>query len=128
LRALVVGGGPAGLTAAIALSQAGVDTGIVELTTDWRPAGVGIGLQSPPLRAMKALGLFEEIVQIGRPQPEIVIARADGEHVGVMPQVNVNDPDDPPFVNMSHRAPRAACPGGGTAWRACAAGHDHRCV
>lgn len=104
MRALVVGGGPAGLTAAIALSQAGVDTGIVELTTDWRPAGVGIGLQSPPLRAMKALGLFEEIVQIGRPQPEIVIARADGEHVGVMPQVNVNDPDDPPFVNMSRIA------------------------
>jgi 2-polyprenyl-6-methoxyphenol hydroxylase-like FAD-dependent oxidoreductase len=32
-RALIVGGGPAGLTAAIALSQAGVDCNIVELTT-----------------------------------------------------------------------------------------------
>lgn len=103
-RALIVGGGPAGLTAAIALSQAGVDCNILELTTDWQPAGVGIGLQSPPLRATKALGLFDEIVEIGRPQPEIVISRADGEQLGVMPQVNVNDPDDPPFVNMSRMA------------------------
>ena len=104
MRALVVGGGPAGLTAAIALSQAGVECNIVELTTNWQPAGVGIGLQSPPLRATKALGLFDEIVAIGRPQPEIVIARADGEQVGVMPQVNVNEPGDPPFVNMSRIA------------------------
>jgi 2-polyprenyl-6-methoxyphenol hydroxylase-like FAD-dependent oxidoreductase len=104
VRALIVGGGPAGLSAAIALAREGVDCNIAELTTDWRPAGVGIGLQSAPLRATKALGLFDEIVAIGRPQPEIVIARADGEQVGEMPQVNVNDPDDPPFVNMSRIA------------------------
>lgn len=104
MRALVVGGGPAGLSAAIALARAGADCNIIELTTDWRPAGVGIGLQSPPLRATKALGLFDEIVRVARPHRAIVIARADGEQLGLMPQVNVNDPDDPPFVNMSRTA------------------------
>jgi 2-polyprenyl-6-methoxyphenol hydroxylase-like FAD-dependent oxidoreductase len=103
-RALIVGGGPAGLAAAIALAQAGVDCEIVELTTDWRPAGVGIGLQSPPLRASKALGIFDEIVRVARAHPEIAIARADGEQVGLMPQLNVNGPDDPPFVTMSRIA------------------------
>jgi 2-polyprenyl-6-methoxyphenol hydroxylase-like FAD-dependent oxidoreductase len=43
-RALIVGAGPAGLTAAIALAQAGVDCNIVELTTAWSPAG---GLAEP---------------------------------------------------------------------------------
>ena len=81
-----------------------MDCNIVELTRDWRPAGVGIGLQSPPLRATKALGLFDDIIRVARPHREIAIARADGEQIGLMPQVNVNDPDDPPFVNMSRMA------------------------
>jgi 2-polyprenyl-6-methoxyphenol hydroxylase-like FAD-dependent oxidoreductase len=103
-RALIVGGGPAGLTAAIALSQADVDCTIVELATEWRPAGVGIGLQSPPLRATKALGLFDAIVGVARPHPEILLARADGRQIGLVPQVNVNAPEDPPFVTLSRIA------------------------
>ncbi len=103
-RALIVGGGPAGMTAAIALARAGVACSIVELETDWRPAGVGIGLQSPPLRATKALGLFDEIIRVARPHHEIAIRTADDQPIGLMPQINVNDPDDPPFVNMSRIA------------------------
>jgi 2-polyprenyl-6-methoxyphenol hydroxylase-like FAD-dependent oxidoreductase len=68
------------------------------------PAGVGIGLQSPPLRATRSLGLFEEIVRVGRPQPSLVIRRADGTQVADVPQLNVNGPGDPPFVNMSRIA------------------------
>jgi 2-polyprenyl-6-methoxyphenol hydroxylase-like FAD-dependent oxidoreductase len=103
-RALIVGGGPAGMAAAIGLTQAGVACEVVEVTTDWRPAGVGIGLQSPPLRATKALGLFDEILRVGRPQPHLDVCLADGTRVAELPQVNVNDPGDPPFVNMSRIA------------------------
>lgn len=48
--------------------------------------------------------MFDEILRVARPHREIVIARADGERIGTMPQVNVNDPGDPPFVNMSRIA------------------------
>jgi 2-polyprenyl-6-methoxyphenol hydroxylase-like FAD-dependent oxidoreductase len=103
-RALIVGGGPGGMTASIALARAGVQCTIFERDTDWAPAGIGIGLQSPPLRALKALDLFDDVVAVGHPTPEIDMLRADGEPLGRMPQVNVNDPDDPPFVTMPRTA------------------------
>lgn len=103
-RALVVGGGPGGMTGAIALARTGVSVQIAEIETDWRPAGIGIGLQSPPLRALKALDLFDDIVAVGRPHPVIEMLTVDGTKVGEMPQVNVNERDDPPFVTMSRMA------------------------
>ncbi|HEY2604194.1 MAG TPA: FAD-dependent monooxygenase [Thermoleophilaceae bacterium] len=103
-RALIVGGGPAGLTAAVALARQGVQSEIVEIDTDWRPAGVGIGLQSPPLRALKALDLFDPLVEVGWPHDSLDMLRADGAEIGLLPQVNVNDPGDPPFITMSRIA------------------------
>ena len=103
-RVLLVGGGIAGNTAAIALAQRGVDCVIAEIQESWGAAGIGIGLHSPVLRAAKALGLFDEIVRIGRPQPYLAMTRADGGLIAEIPQVNVNDPGDPPFVAMSRMA------------------------
>ena len=59
-RALIVGGGPAGLTAAIALARAGTSAVIVEIESEWTPEGVGLLLQTAPLRALQRLGLLEE--------------------------------------------------------------------
>ena len=41
-RVLVVGGGPAGMTAAIALRARGLEPEIVELDAAWAPLGVGL--------------------------------------------------------------------------------------
>jgi 2-polyprenyl-6-methoxyphenol hydroxylase-like FAD-dependent oxidoreductase len=103
-RVLIVGGGPGGMTASIALAARGIECEIAEIEGAWAPAGIGIGLQSAPLRALKALDLFEPLVQAGRPQTQIDMLLADGTQIGVMPQVNVNGPDDPPFITMSRRA------------------------
>jgi 2-polyprenyl-6-methoxyphenol hydroxylase-like FAD-dependent oxidoreductase len=92
------------MAAAIGLARAGVSCEIVEITTDWEPAGVGIALQSPPLRACKELGLFDELIRVGRVQPTVTIHTADGQLVVELPQMNVNDPDDPPLINMSRIA------------------------
>jgi 2-polyprenyl-6-methoxyphenol hydroxylase-like FAD-dependent oxidoreductase len=92
------------MTASIALARRGVQCEIVERNTDWRPAGVGIGLQSAPLRALKALDLFDPVVAASYPHPALEMLRADGERIAEMPQVNVNEPGDPPFVAMSRMA------------------------
>ncbi len=101
---LIVGGGPAGLTAGIALSQAGWHCRLVELMPEWRPSGVGIALQSPVLRAFKTLGLFDEVVKIAAPHAIIDLCTADGRRLAELPNPNVNDPEDPPFVNLSRIA------------------------
>ena len=100
-RVLIVGGGPAGMTAAIALAQRGVRSEIVEQEVDWRPAGIGIGLQSPPMRALRELGLLSQLQERSWHHAVIDMLRPDGMKVAEMPQVNVLGPDDPPFVTMS---------------------------
>ena len=100
-RALIVGGGPAGMTAAIALARRGVRSEIVERQVDWRPAGIGIGLQSPPMRALRELDLLSQLQERSWHHPVIDMMRPDGVKVAEMPQMNVLGPEDPPFVTMS---------------------------
>ena len=101
---LIVGGGPAGMASAIALTQAGVPCEIVEISEDWRPGGIGIALQSAPLRATKQLGIFDELLRVGRPHMFIDMCAPDGTRFAELPQVNVNDPQDPPFLGMARES------------------------
>ena len=100
-RVLIVGGGPAGMTAAIALARRGVGSEIVEREIDWQPAGIGIGLQSPPMRALRELDLLAPLQERSWHHAVIDMLRPDGTKVAEMPQMNVLGPDDPPFVTMS---------------------------
>jgi len=100
-RVLIVGGGPAGMTAAIALARRGVRCEIVELSEAWRPAGIGIGLQSPPMRALRELDLLSPLQARSWHHAVIDMMRRDGVKVAEMSQMNVLGPEDPPFVTMS---------------------------
>ncbi|WCB93301.1 Aurachin C monooxygenase/isomerase [Baekduia alba] len=66
-KALVVGGGIGGLTAAIALRGIGVDVDLVEKNPRWDVYGVGIIQPPNALRALDALGLAEACVAAGHP-------------------------------------------------------------
>ena len=92
------------MASAIALTHAGVGCEIVELSQDWRPGGIGIALQSAPLRAAKQLGLFDALVRVGRRHDFIDMCAADGTRFAEAPQVNVNEPNDPPFLGMARES------------------------
>src|SRR4051794_16916065 len=65
MRILIVGGGIAGLSAAIALRQAGFAPELIERRSAWQPAGSGIVLHANAMRVLHRLGLGEAVKRDG---------------------------------------------------------------
>jgi 2-polyprenyl-6-methoxyphenol hydroxylase-like FAD-dependent oxidoreductase len=81
-KALVVGGGPAGMAAAIGLRRLAVDVRLVELDPDWSASGIGLTLLGPTLRALSAIGVQDGCVAAGFPLEELRVLNAAGEVTG----------------------------------------------
>lgn len=65
MRAMIVGGGIGGLTAALSLHAAGIECSVVESAAALRPLGVGINLQPHAVRELTELGLGEDLAASG---------------------------------------------------------------
>jgi 2-polyprenyl-6-methoxyphenol hydroxylase-like FAD-dependent oxidoreductase len=80
-KVLIVGGGPAGLSAAITLARNGIDVDIAEINQDLRPLGSGIGLSGPSVRALRMVDeeLLRRCVSGGASHRSIGYGTADGQ-------------------------------------------------
>lgn len=76
--ALVVGGGIAGMTAAITLSRAGVRVEVIDHATDWKMVGAGLTLGAATLRALDRLGVLAEVMQRGHTHAGIQVCDVQG--------------------------------------------------
>jgi 2-polyprenyl-6-methoxyphenol hydroxylase-like FAD-dependent oxidoreductase len=81
-KVLIVGGGPAGTIAALALHEKGVEVEIVEIEDSFKAVGIGVNLQNSPLRALNELGLVEEIHELGHPINVVNMLNSDGQPLG----------------------------------------------
>ncbi|MFD3504532.1 FAD-dependent monooxygenase [Streptomyces sp. NPDC058676] len=66
-RVLVTGAGIGGLGAAVALARRGVEVDVVEVREDSGVLGVGINQPANSLRALRTLGVLDEVLEIGFP-------------------------------------------------------------
>lgn len=80
-RALIIGGGIGGLSAAIALRRTGVEVELIEKNAEWTVYGVGIIQPGNALRALDQLGLAERCAAQGYPMRGVRSLTADGETV-----------------------------------------------
>jgi 2-polyprenyl-6-methoxyphenol hydroxylase-like FAD-dependent oxidoreductase len=99
-RVLVVGGGPAGLVAALSLRRRGIDVEIVEIEDRFATTGIGVLLQNAPLRALESLGLLDEIEERGWPHEPIHRTDAQG-HVFDSTRPPSLVPGRPPTIAIS---------------------------
>lgn len=61
MKAIIVGGGIGGLTAAIALERAGIEAHVFERAAELREVGAGISLWANAIHALDAIGLGDSI-------------------------------------------------------------------
>jgi 2-polyprenyl-6-methoxyphenol hydroxylase-like FAD-dependent oxidoreductase len=76
--ALVIGGGVAGMSAALSLAEAGVAVRLIDSDPDWKVYGAGITITGPTLRVMRRLGILERALTEGWTADGILVCDAAG--------------------------------------------------
>lgn len=91
LKVVIIGAGIGGLTAGIALSQAGYEVEIYDRVKEMRPVGAGISLWSNGVKVLNRLGLGEKMAKIGGKMERMEYRTITGEllnDIDLMPLIH----------------------------------------
>jgi 2-polyprenyl-6-methoxyphenol hydroxylase-like FAD-dependent oxidoreductase len=100
MKALIVGGGIAGLATAVVLSRDGIDVTIAERRDQLEALGSGITLTGPAVRALGAIGVLEDCLADGFGTTEFRFCGVDGELLQVVPLPPVAGPPWPGMMGL----------------------------
>lgn len=97
-KVLVIGGGVGGMCAAIQLRKQGIAVDLVELNPDWAPDGAGITISGPSLRALRTVGVADEVLERGGHWTHIDLCDAGGAVMNTVPVNHAIGAEDMPPV------------------------------
>jgi 2-polyprenyl-6-methoxyphenol hydroxylase-like FAD-dependent oxidoreductase len=86
----ILGAGIAGLSTAIALKNAGIDTMVFEAAPEIKAVGAGLGLGANAIKAFKFLGIDEEVMNAGRFLPAFTVYDEKGKQLAKTDSVSVS--------------------------------------
>ncbi|HEY8290557.1 MAG TPA: flavin-dependent oxidoreductase [Acetobacteraceae bacterium] len=86
MTVLIIGGGIAGLTAALSLHQIGVDCRVFESVETIEPLGVGINTLPHAVRELTELGLADRLAATAIPTAELAYYSARGQRIWSEPR------------------------------------------
>jgi 2-polyprenyl-6-methoxyphenol hydroxylase-like FAD-dependent oxidoreductase len=102
-RVLIVGAGIGGLAAGAALGQAGIDVEIIEINATSNVYGVGINQPANSLRALKRLGVLEQVLAVGFEFDRYEFRDYRGELIVSVPSLIGGSGDVPANVGLTRR-------------------------
>ena len=85
MRALIIGGGIGGLSAALALRRKGIDADVFERNPEPREVGAGISLWANAIKALRQLGLGDALDSISLVNQEGAVRRWNGDFLSRTP-------------------------------------------
>lgn len=100
---LIAGGGIGGLTAAIALRQAGFDVQVFEKAPEIREIGAGIAISPNAVSALRRIGLDRAVAEAGVVAEDLDLRSSDGTLLARLHPRGLGAGIDAPFVCI-HRA------------------------
>lgn len=103
MKALIIGGGIGGLSAAIALSRTGHAVTVIERDPNWSVYGVGIIQQANVVRAMEQLGVLDAFLDAACGFDAVEIYIPNGDRVARVPSPSLV-PGKPANVGIGRRA------------------------
>src|SRR5215470_13113644 len=86
MQVIIVGGGIAGLSAALSLHQIGVECRVYESVAKLEPLGFGINLQPNAVRELSALGLGQALATAGILTAELALYNKHGQLIWSEPR------------------------------------------
>jgi 2-polyprenyl-6-methoxyphenol hydroxylase-like FAD-dependent oxidoreductase len=90
-RVLVVGGGVAGMACAIRLRMQGIAVQLIDIDRNWRSYGAGLTITGPTLRALRSVGVLDEVVANGATWSGAKMHDAHGNLIGEVPILPLED-------------------------------------
>jgi 2-polyprenyl-6-methoxyphenol hydroxylase-like FAD-dependent oxidoreductase len=94
-KILIIGGGIAGMSAAIQLRKGGAHVDLVEIDPHWRVYGAGITLSGPTLRGFTEIGVIDAIMERGWCADGLDVCAPTGQKLAEIPTPRTGRPDVP---------------------------------
>jgi 2-polyprenyl-6-methoxyphenol hydroxylase-like FAD-dependent oxidoreductase len=102
IKLAIVGGGPAGLVAALTANRCGIETVVFEQAESFRRIGGGILLHSNGLRVLHALGVLDGFEPRLLTTQKLLLLLADGQLVGEVDYSTIAVPQNRCGVVLRH--------------------------
>lgn len=92
-KVLIIGAGTAGMAAAITLSRLGMNIDLIDINPNWGALGAGLTITGPTLRALKQLGVYDEVTNQAYVGDGIQVCDPQGNPLRILPTPMLEDAD-----------------------------------